>query len=140
MVMEGLKVCAVIKSIYCYEWHIKNLGFTDTAPTQFRLLDWHGHKVDTRMTEKGRMKHAVKSFIAYLAATAPPTPTTPCSAAERADGNAHVLAGGSTGPCPAIGRLPIRFRPGGQPTSMVTDRTMTSRIGPPPYGEVSSNR
>ena len=64
--VEQLSHAAQQLQVCCHDWHTYNVGFTDTDPTKFVLLDWAGHAVKVEMTAKARMKNAMTAFLLYL--------------------------------------------------------------------------
>ena len=67
LVVEAMKETAVNREVRCSDWHTANIGFTDTEPPRFVLLDWVGHVVDRKMAAKDKMKVAMTHFVYYLA-------------------------------------------------------------------------
>ena len=57
--------------VQIFDWHAKNVAFTDSDPCEVKLLDWCNHLRRLELSGRMRMKQGLEQFLKYLPETAP---------------------------------------------------------------------
>ena len=52
--------------LFLQDWHVCNIGFTDTSPSRMVLMDWQKTHIASATTTKERCENAFKCFCRYL--------------------------------------------------------------------------
>ena len=56
--------------VQIFDWHAKNVAFTDSDPCEVKLLDWCNHLRRLELSGRMRMKKGLEQFFRYLPETA----------------------------------------------------------------------
>ena len=56
--------------VQIWDWHAKNIAFTDSNPPEVKLLDWCNNIRRPELSGRMRMKRGLEQFFKYLPQTA----------------------------------------------------------------------